>query len=399
MFLLHTLGEEDIEPLVDPTFAIIAQYWESFEPTTQERAYETISQLLKSHASLIREMVNTIPSLASIPLMAKFEDELGKLRAQMATNHQYQAFSQRCQNENATVVTRALIELENYLFDHQDFIHTTAISEQPDPVVARLTRSVLDACIRFSESNSRIAILCANCLGLIGSLDPTRIEATRESKDILVLSNFIKAEETKDFVVFLLQETLVKAFLSATDTRLQGFLSYAMQELLKFCNFDTSVVLRSHDVQTSTNYRRWVTLPESVRNILTPFLTSKYFLKEGIAQSDEAYPIYRVDKTHSTWLRTFTFDLLRKGCGENASVIFAVCRRIVRDQDISISSFLLPYAVLNVILGGTEPQKLEIANELLTVLSQTLSDTNQGARENIIQCSQVSCYTAACCSS
>ena len=388
---MTTLGEEDVKKLVNTTFAIIAQYWESFNSIIQERTYEMISLLLNTHSGMVREMVNAIPSIDNIPLLSKFETELGKLKAQMDPKHQFQAFSTRCQGENSTVVLRALIELDRYLLEQQSFLHASATSAQPDPVISQLIRSLLDACVRFSEGNSTIAILCAKCLGSIGCVDPTRIEALREKKDIIVLSNFEMADETIEFVTFFIQEVLVKAFLSATDTRAQSYLGYVIQELLRFCAFDPSVTLRSGDSESSTNYRRWIAIPESIRSILTPFLTSKYIMTPAASLPEYTYPLYNIYINHSKWLRDFVFDLLRKGCGENAAEMFPVCRRAIRTtQDISIPSFLLPFAALNVVVGGTKQQKLDVANELLAVLSQTVSESNQNIRDNMILCSQVS---------
>lgn len=386
---MTTLGEEDIADLIDPTFAIIAQHWPSFNAGTQEQAYEMVSHLLKSFGPLIRQVVNTTPSLATVPLMAKFEDELGKLRSQMDLKHRYEAFSERCKNENITVVTQALIELEAFLAEHESFLHEVAIGEQPDPVVALLARSVLDACVRLNRARTEVAVTCARCLGLIGCLDSNKLEAVRENREIVVLSNFSKEEETIDFVVFFLQEVLVKAFLSATNTRAQNFLGYAMQELLRFCNFDTSVTLRTRDIQSDTNYRRWVALPESVRNTLTPFLTSKYSVTTAPVQIKCVYPLYKPSMTHGTWLRDFLYDLLQKGCDENARMIFHVCGRVVRTQGIAISEFLLPFTVLHVVLGGVQLQREEIQYELLAVLSQHLPETSGPDREQTILCSQV----------
>ncbi|MCJ1321696.1 serine/threonine-protein kinase M1 [Xylographa vitiligo] len=387
IILVSTLGEEDIENLVNPTFAIIAQHWQSFNANIHERTYQMMSLLLKTHGGMVREMINTIPSLDAIPLLSKFETELSKLKAQSDPRHQFRAFSLRCQNENPTVVLRALAELELYLTEFQSFLHLSAVSEQPDPVITQLVRSLLDACVRLSGGSSPIAILCARCLGLIGCLDPTRIEAARDSQEILVLSNFGKASETIDFVIFFVQEVLVKAFLSATNTRAQSFLGYVIQELLKFCTFDTSVTFRDGSTQSSDTYRRWVAIPETIRNTLTPFLTSKYVLSSpGIRNC--VYPLYKTGITHSQWLRDFVFDLLRKGCGANAAEMFPVFRRAVRGQDISIPSFLLPFVTLNIVVGGTEEQRNDIASELLVILSQTVPENNQFLRDNIVSCSE-----------
>ncbi len=387
--MMNCLGEDEIAPLVDPTFAILVQYWEYFLPELHARAYDMIGHIVKAHPSMIRDIVHTLPSLASIPLMAEFEEDLGKLKAQMDVKHHFQAFSQRCQNENATVVLRALDELAKYLAEQQDFLHETANSEQPERVVGQLARSVLDTSVLFSNTHPDIAVLCAKCLGLVGCLDPMRIEVVRDKREILVLSNFSKDDETNDFVVFFLREVLVKAFLSATNSRSQGFLAYAMQELLSISDIRDSVRPRSRDGSYDANYGRWASLPESVRTTLMPFVDSKYFVTAGVSQPPCVYPLYSIELGYVQWLRSFTFDLLKKQVGEGkVQTIFSVLSRIIRFQDISISNFLLPYACLNVIINGTDKDRIAIGQELLTVLHQPLLDYTS-LQDNIVLCSQV----------
>ena len=387
--MMTTLGEDDIATLVDPTFAIIVQHWDSLLANIQEQAFDMISYLLKSHSSMILDIVHTLPSLAPVPLMAKFEEDLVRLKAQMDVRHHYQAFSQRCQNENATVVFRALKELAEYLIKNQGFLHGTANSEQPDPVVGQLVRSILDTSVLFSNTHPEISVLCAKCIGLVGCLDPTRIEAVREKKEILVLSNFSRDDETNDFVIFFLREVLVKAFLSAINSRSQGFLAYAMQELLSISEIKESVRPRPRDAPFDANYRRWVSLPESVRTTLMPFTNSKYFVTAGVAQPPSTYPLYDLKMGHGQWLRTFTFDLLKRRVGDGkVQTIFSVLCRIIRFQDISIANFLLPFACLNVVINGNDREKLEIGRELFLVLHEPLPEQRQ-LKDNIILCSQV----------
>ena len=387
--MIGILGEDEVGPLVDLTFAMIAHHWTSLNEETQAQTHDMVSGLLKAYPGLIRDAASTIPSLANIPLMSKFEDEIGKVKAQLDVKPHFQAFAQRCNNENIIVVIRALTELEAYLKEHQSFIHEAALREQPDAIVSQLVRSILDLSIHFKEPNSSIPVLAARCLGLIGCLDCTRIEATFEQRDMLVLSNFTKADETKEFIIFFIREVLVKVFLSTTNPRAQGFLAYAMQELLMFAEFDKSVTVRSRDSQYNANYLRWMELPESIRNTLTPFLTSKYCITPAAQQPTCSYPLYRPTMTHGQWLRALTYDLLRKSAGENARVLFPVLSRIVRFQDIAIPTFLLPFAALNVIVGGTTQQVSDIETELQHILSHPLPDNDTAARENLILCSQV----------
>ena len=387
--LATTLDEEDAENLIDPTFAIVAQHWDLFNPDVQQKAHDMISSLLKTHSSMIRDMVNTIPSLADIPLLKKFETELSRLKAQLDPKHQLQAFVKRCQSENVTVVSRALAELYNYLQDHQSFIHNSAMSEQPDPVIAMLVQSLLGACLKFSEIKIEVAVNASKCLGMIGGLDSTKIELPKENKDILVLSDFTNPEETIDFVMYFLREVLVKTFLSTTDTRSQGLLAYAIQELLRNCGFDASNILR-RDLQPDEMYRRWISIPEITRNTLTPFLTSKYVLEPLAPMPQASHPIYSPEMSHSIWIRQFVFDLLGKCHGKNATMVFSICRRIVRRQDISVSTFILSFITLNIILEGSTRQLDNIATEFLGILSRPLSEGNQTVLENLILCSHVS---------
>ena len=387
MPLLDGLSKEDIGSLVVPTFALLAQHWESFQPKTQQQAFETVSRLLKSKSSMIRDIVSTIPSLAPIPLMSEFEEEIGKIKAQMDSKHQLQAFVRRCESENATAVTRSLTELEVHLMDNQALIHTLATSEQPDDVLSNLTRSVLDACVRFNGTNAGIALLCAKCLGLIGCLDSTKIEAVKESREIFVLNNFGTHDEILDFVVFFFEEVLVKVFLSTTQSKSQGILAYAIQELLRVTGFDASGTFRNAD--DSAKYHRWISIPEPVRNILSPYLTSRFVLSSASFQ-ECVYPIYRTGLNHDKWLRDFVFDLLQKASGQNTSLVFDIFKRVVRNQDIVIAKFLFPFAVLNVVVSGTKQQQHDTSQEVYRVLTHSLADTHQGRREELISCSLVS---------
>ena len=322
-------------------------------------------------------------------MMAKFEDEISKLKHQMAIRHQLQALIQRSRHENPTVIERALVELQTFLELHQSYIHGVAITEHPDPIISELARMLLDISAQVSDTNDTTTILCTRCIGLLGCLDPTRIEAPREKKGVLVLSNFEHLEETVDFVLFFLQEVLVKAFLSATNPRAQGFLAYAMQELLKFCGINGAINSRNQEKQANTNYLKWFNLPESIRNNLTPFLNSKYSVTAATAQPETEYPVYRSVIGHGQWLRTFVYDLLRTGQGENVVQLFQVLSRIIRTQDTPISTFLLPFAVLNIIVSGTERQCLDVGEELLIVLSHPLPEGDPAVKNSLIHCSQV----------
>ena len=358
-------------------------------PDTHKRAHDTISQVFQKYAETIPKIAPTIPSVANIPLLEKFETELSKFRALGDHSRQFQAFARRCQDDNLTVVSRAVAELQTYLDPHQSFLHDLAVTEHPDPVIATLVRSLLGACSRFCESSSDVTLGAARCLGLIGCLDPSKIDMAEEKEEMIVLSNFSNGPETLEFILFFIQTVLVKAFLSTTDTRSQGLLSYALQELLRNCGFEPLNTLR-RDPDPDTIYKRWIEISQDVRNVLTPFITSHYVLAPPAPLPECSYPLYNLHMGHAPWLRQFTLDLLGKSSGGNTTYVFDVCKRIVRRQDLAIPKFLLPYVSLNVVISGSAQHRSEIEREFLHVLSMPLPENDRAARESLIACSQVS---------
>lgn len=367
------------------------RYWEEFSADSRDFAYRLVQHILENHSNLVREIYSTMPSFASIPALAGLEAGIDDLKSQMDVRSHFQAFVRRCQSENAIVAEQALTELVPYLSDHEEFLHSCVLSEQPDPVVSQLERSLLDCCVKFNTTSDTITTLSAKCLGLIGCMDPNRVDNVKEKMGILMLSNFERMEETLDFVLFFLQHVLVEAFLSASNTRAQGFLAYAMQSLLKICNLD-SVILRNDDYQSDEKYHRWLELPETVRNTLTPFLTSKYTVTVGATSSKCKYPLFSASMAHGDWLRTFVQDLLHRGGGDNARLVFGVCSRVVKGQDISIALFLLPFAALNCTVSASEQEKQDLQEELNYILAYPLPDGNSRTRESVILCSQVSLH-------
>lgn len=391
--LLAVLEKKELKLVIVQTFALIVQNWSVFSDETRLKAVKTLDILRQNHNGELQEQIGYIPSLASIPMLAKLEGEIARLKAKLDPIVLFGIFSERCRDENGVVVRQALKELVPFLEHNQKLLHQSAISQKPLPVLITLTRSLLDLCVRYTEKGTDIPILCATCLGLIGGLDPYRVETVREKKRILVLSNFQVAAEVINFAAFMLEEILIKVFLSTTNANSQGYLAFLMQELCKFCGFSNEVVAstpKPRSSQLTPSIQRWIDMPEWVQNTLSPFLNSRYALygKENVPVTE--YPIFSLEISHATWLRKFTHDLSYKAKEENARLIFTRVARVLRYQDLSVASFILPFAVLSVILDGEQQDFNNISRELLTVLETDLQEADHIEATNIKQCSEVS---------
>jgi serine/threonine-protein kinase ATR len=395
--LLTNLDDEDVELMLESTFSIISQFWQDFGDVTQQRVDSVLRYLLDNRASLIKKAIVNLPSLSQFPQLSGIEERLKRLRTPTDVENSFQIFCRRVSHENPGVVAQALVELKAYLQSHQSFLQSSAVSEQPDVVIGLLVRSVLDACVKFNESRLDIAQLSAEVLGLIGCLDPNRVESVRERREMVVVSNFIEPGETTDFVLFMLEEIIVKAFLSSTDTGVQGFLSYVMQVLLEKCDFrDVCVPILQNGERGYSHpiWLKWKSLPDSVQDTLTPFLTSRYVVKE-LAEINIEYPIFkpdsmRSDRLYNNWLKDFVMDLLQKPQNLHAQLIFAPLRRAIKIRDNTAAGFLLPYLVLHIVLAGTDQNREQIGAELLLILQYQVTAESHIRLEDLKLCSEVS---------
>ncbi|XXH03128.1 hypothetical protein Hte_009521 [Hypoxylon texense] len=365
--LLHL--EDDVEALIETTFFLISHYWTSFDAVTQQRSRDLIESLLDKESAVLEQMISKLPSFSHINNLFDIEARLSKLRRPVDSRTAFSLLAERICHENDGVVLLALRELASYLQRQQGYLQASAISEQPDSVVSTLARSLLDCSSRYNGVHGEISDLCTQCIGLMGCLDPNRVETVRSDKQMVVRSNFEHSGETTDFVVYLLEEVLVKAFLSATDTKVQGFLSYAMQELLDRCDIKVAVEMLGSR-EAGPIYRKWLSMSETAREVLIPFMTSRYVLQPMKPQQTE-YPIFQPGKiSYANWMRSFILDLMRKPQGPFAQLIFEPLCRVIRIKDLSVTEFLFPYVLTHNIIGEdtTDDDRANVVNELLNVL-------------------------------
>lgn len=374
--MLFNLEEEDVESLLETTFFVVHRYWNLLDTTSTGVVKNMLGFLLDNYEASLMKYIDKLPSFGPIQGLAEVESRLDKLRPTLTPEVAFDVFSRRIRNDSSGVVHLALMELAPYLRDNQTALYDSAISQRPDSVITTLLRALLDCACKYNGIQADISRLCMECIGLVGCLDSNQIETVREQRSIIILNNFEVPEEITDFSLFLLEEVLVPAFLSATDTRIQGFLSYAMQELLDRCDIKAACAMQNTGMLGGSDiYRKWIAMPETVREVLTPFVSSRYLLAP-LPAAAVAYPIFVPGKPYAIWLRSFVMDLLRKGQNPHADMIFEPLTRVIRVKDLSPAEFLLPYLFLHVILGkrSGQAQKEDVLKELEYILTHRPDD-------------------------
>ena len=415
-----SLGSSHVEELLETTFFIVIHYWEGFSETSRVKVEELLAFLLARRRDVFESLIvvdgierpdladplayasppfgrptlaDVLPSLRGIPQLARISSEVDAFHHQgMDIRGVMALFARRLAHEHSGVVLLAVKELSAYLKDHQDLLQASVIRGQQDDTVAKITRALMDCAVRYNAVHHDVATICTECLGHIGCIDPNRVESVRVLPSFLVLHNFEDPEETKDFVLFTLEEVLVKYYRS-TSPYMQGFLAYVMQELLGRCDFREACRLEEEGKSNGgADFRKWMKLSDATRQDLTPFLKSVYRMSVNPDVSIE-YPIFTPGMPYATWLKSFVLDLLRKRREDHADMIFEPLSRVVRAKHPTIAEFLLPYAFVRVASGSsrTGDGRTVVIDELIRILRQQPADVSTFAeRENMKRFGEVS---------
>lgn len=366
--LVQHVGDENVGMLIETTFAVIRKNWEQFGESEKAACRDLLAWLLAkpdghSHRECLLDKIDLLPRLGIPELQGSVGRRLDGLRHPLGVMQTIDLFAQRIRHENLDVIWVALEEAKAFLESHQDALQAPAQGEKSDSAVAGFVRALLDCAAKYSASEPALAAGCLACIGLVGCLDANRLGAAGKDAPFVVIWNFGDDDEALDFVMYMLQHVLTRAFLSATNSTSQGLIAHAVQTLLARSNISAAV--QSRGAQLGETYDRWKALPELVRMVLSPLLVSKYHIAlPGPMQT--RYPIFRAGRTYGDWLRILVADLLAKPQNGFGDVLYESLSRAAKGLDLAVAEFLLPYLVVYVVTGAhsTEPEREQVALEL-----------------------------------
>ena len=266
-------------------------------------------------------------------------------------------------------------------------------------VVGRCIAALLRCCV--SENRTAISLrtqrLAAACLGELGAIDPGRVDLPLASTEKLSAAADGPALARK-----LLIEHIARTVRGAADVDMLDAAAIAAQEILVHVRCRPASV-RAEDVEggsggsggasatgpseraaisrDSSAYARlpegaspegeafWANLPEEIRALLAPGLTSMYCLTRAPSSPPTRRPLYRAPGGPSfrRWLYAWCRALASEATGPDAPV-FAVCAAGIFKHDTRVMLFLLPRMVLDALAARDAARVRNVREEIVAVL-------------------------------
>ncbi|KAG6868123.1 hypothetical protein C0993_007327 [Termitomyces sp. T159_Od127] len=370
---LTMLEPDEIKPYVGPTTAAFIFSWRTFNTNARSFALRSLEYLILEIGKQLDKNLNDVVDLSPIPELTHLHKRLKDLRRHWTPEEHIGRILSHCISDNLTVAVLSIDELKRFLATETQLIHQFASGDVFDPTVGQIMTTLIAVSCRDGDGTEPLRLLAFECIGILGALDPDRLEINVQDPSMIVLNNFMDEEEAILFAMHLIRDLLVGVFRATNDVVYQRYLGFTLQELLRVCHFTPSLIGSGNGAPPSTKVRnRWKSLPKHVVETLISLLDSKYsFHPSPVVQTE--HPIYPTQSTYREWIQIWTCHLIDKASGPTARNIFASFPPTVRNKDVVVAYHILPHLVLNILISGHDDDAEAIRIELKNVLEDQIN--------------------------
>ncbi|XP_019359111.1 PREDICTED: serine/threonine-protein kinase ATR isoform X2 [Gavialis gangeticus] len=344
--------------------------------------------LIVENRDAVQDFLHEIYFLPDHPELKEIQKVLQEYRKESSKSTDLQTMLQlsmrAIQHGNVDVRIHALTSLKETLYRNQEKLTKYVTdSETVEPVISQLVTALLIGC---QDANPQARLLCGECLGELGAVDPGRLDfSTSETQGKNF--TFVTGVEDPNFAFGLLME-LTRAFLAYADNvRAQDSAAYAIQELL-------SIYECRETKNDCSGSRLWRRFPENVQEILEPHLNTRYkSYQKAVNWSKMKKPIYlsKLGNNFAEWSATWAGYLITKVQHELASKVFNCCS-IIMKNDFKVTIYLLPHILVYVLLGCSQEDQQEVYAEIMAVLKHD-DLCNRRLQDSALDLSQLSTQT------
>ncbi|GAA5994714.1 protein kinase MEC1 [Rhodotorula paludigena] len=372
---IESLKFSDLSGFIGPTTAVFVRLWPELTPAERNAAADTINYLVVDNGEGLVQYVHDVADLSGIDELGEANKRLRQARRSWTFDGCLRHLLDRVSSENDVVTFQALRELRAFLEQNSVKVQALASGDSFQAGMGRLVEVLLGASVKDGPENELLRNVAFECIGILGAVDPDRFELPPVEQPPIVLENFVNYQEAIDFALRLVQDLLVGAYRSTNDTKHQEFLAYAIQELLRFCGFSAVLVEPGASVDPNVQ-QRWQRLPRTVVEACAPLLSTRFSLGNLKPMDEASFPIYSSTTNYRDWIRTFANELLQRVHGSDAKQVFGAFSGLLHLEDTVVAQHLLPHLLLNVLICGSEDDRVKIKTEMETVLTDQVSPTH-----------------------
>jgi len=301
---LAKVSPSSTKHLISQVFAALIPFLEreKEKPSVNlDKVVKILEELVLKNKVILKEHIGEFPPLPSIPALTEVNKAIQEARGSMTLKDQLRDVVDGLNHENLNVRYMVVCEFSKLLNLRREEVTAliTAEAGSDIDVLSSLITSLLRGCAEESRTavGQRLKLVCADCLGALGAVDPAKVKGFSCQR--------FKIECSDDDLIFeLIHKHLARAFRAAPDTIIQDSAALAIQELLKIAGCEASLDvnasasisqtlkekgslkvvasrIKSKDGSGEMNGRGqklWDRFSNYVKEIIAPCLTSRFQL-------------------------------------------------------------------------------------------------------------------------
>ncbi|KAG4077877.1 hypothetical protein HA402_013811 [Bradysia odoriphaga] len=374
--LLHSVGNLDVKELTD----ICVSVWKIFiytvdisklgpllstilvllEPLLKSHATE-VNEILKfliiSNGSLINRFISDLFFLEVTPVCDEIKNYVAEHSQRLLIDDtfekKFKLYSKQINHENVANVGVRIYGL-NYLSDlfcqHRNELNDLILGQQRiHPLIENLLENLMEGSKHVDE---KLQIASAICLGHLGAIEPSLLPRNYAPESCFALSI-----HTDTFSIMALDQ-LLKAYQSQKNTHLVNAFSLAIQELF---------VARGVDPKQKKKMEIWNSIPEKMRPLMEPFLTSCYTALNSNVITN-IHPIFgSADcSTIEYWAFHWSLNMMNMITDDQTKKLFTSFKASMRHHT-GILLMFLPYVLVHSLQNATDGNVEKIKEEFMCV--------------------------------
>lgn len=334
-------------------------------------AYASLEVLIEACRKLFPEKLHSLPPIPqSSPELKRMSESLQEQSRVTTVDEKVRALLEGLKDESLDVRVVTLRELRSLFLSQRQWLISISSSKAKVEDTG-LLKDLISALIMSSEpeASSKVSLtarnLCAECLGMIGAIDPSRIKI-----------NFAFEANRHGTITELAKDTMVnylaKLLKTAPNMQRLDFTTLAIQDVLRCdaLNFDRKRGSRS---KRSTLF--FDSLPEETQAIVRPYLDSRYSVKSATKKPQGV--IYQPNMQFIVWFGRWLIKLV-DDCGPGSTVSFFKAVSPVIRFDASTGMMLAPYIILSYLDHKGKQAKSCIVDEFLRVFKENDRPSRDG---------------------
>ncbi|XP_058457566.1 serine/threonine-protein kinase ATR isoform X2 [Malaya genurostris] len=352
-----TVDVQQLGPLLSTIFVSLEQFIDQFP----EDINYIFHYLVVQNNSLLSQHISDLFFLDQ----TKVDDEIKKIVVAQKRNDRdrdqfllrFAELVKHVNHENLSVKVYGLKYLKQLFAENRLKLNDAIVGQLTfNPMVESLLDNLIKSC---SDIDVNYRLRASECIGELGALAPSYLPPNYAPQDSFALSIHSDA-----FATMALAE-LCRAYQSQKDTKFVDSFSLAIQEIL---------VEREVSPVRGQKLEVWEAIPERLRPIMEPLLTSCYTGLTRIS-SLECHPIFGSSKaqTCQEWAYMWATQMIEKLEKSKTQGVLKSFQPSIR-CDISTMTMFLPYILLHALQGSIEENQKMIIEEVQFLFNAVMNN-------------------------